>query len=113
MSYAWEVLKHKFFCGIEALLTPLSCNSHSISLVLAGSDGLYLVVDEQGTFREDNFQKAVASMTETAVDGKGIGGSKNGGAKGGKDASSTGEGSDIYKIVRMIMERNYDPGRVG
>jgi superfamily II RNA helicase len=35
----------------------------------SGGDGLYLVVDERGTFREDNFQKAVAALTNTATDG--------------------------------------------
>lgn len=30
----------------------------------AGADGLFLVVDERGVFREDSFQKAVASLTD-------------------------------------------------
>jgi len=29
-------------------------------------DGLYLVVDEKSTFREDSFQRAVAALTEAA-----------------------------------------------
>lgn len=29
-----------------------------------------MVVDEQGTFREDNFQKAVAALNDSQVDGK-------------------------------------------
>lgn len=29
-----------------------------------GADGLFLVVDERGVFREDSFQKAVASLTD-------------------------------------------------
>jgi ATP-dependent RNA helicase DOB1 len=29
-----------------------------------------MVVDERSTFREDNFQKAVAVLTDTAADGK-------------------------------------------
>lgn len=28
----------------------------------AGSEGIYLVVDERSTFREDNFQKAMAAL---------------------------------------------------
>lgn len=86
---------------IERQLVAFNC-------VPAGSDGLFMVVDEQSTFREDNFQKAIASMTETAVDGKGTGGSKAGGQA--KKENRGGEGSDIFKIVKMIMERNYDPG---
>ncbi len=34
-----------------------------------GGDGLFMVVDDRGTFREDNFQKAVAALAETAADG--------------------------------------------
>lgn len=63
-----------------------------------------------GTFREDNFQKAIGALTEAAAEAKGRPGAKSG--KGGKRGSSdTGpnEKPDIYKIVRMCMERNYDP----
>ena len=30
----------------------------------AGGDGLYMVVDESGVFRDDNFQKAVAALND-------------------------------------------------
>ena len=65
---------------------------------------------DSGTFREDNFQKAIGALTEAAAEAKGRPGAKSG--KGGKRGSSdTGpnEKPDIYKIVRMCMERNYDP----
>jgi len=45
----------------------------------AGADALYMVVDERSRFREDNFQKAVAALTEGAegaANGKGKGGGK-------------------------------------
>jgi len=29
----------------------------------AGGDGLHMIVDERGVFREDSFQKAVAALT--------------------------------------------------
>lgn len=35
----------------------------------SGGDGLFLIVDERSTFREDNFQKAIAALTATAADG--------------------------------------------
>ena len=35
----------------------------------AGSDALYMVVDERGVFREDNFQKAVAVVQDADADG--------------------------------------------
>jgi ATP-dependent RNA helicase DOB1 len=34
-----------------------------------GAEGLFLVVDERGAFRQDNFQAAVAALTDTAADG--------------------------------------------
>lgn len=38
------------------------------------ANGLFLVVDERGVFREDNFQKAVAALTESTkeAEGKGV-----------------------------------------
>ncbi|ORY47189.1 rRNA-processing arch domain-domain-containing protein, partial [Leucosporidium creatinivorum] len=74
----------------------------------AGGDGIHLVVDEKGAFREDNFQKAMGALTEgkgedpaSADAGKGKKGkTKKGGTKGP---------SDIYKIVKMIMVKNYNP----
>ncbi|EIE21291.1 antiviral helicase [Coccomyxa subellipsoidea C-169] len=69
-----------------------------------GGDGLFMVVDDRGTFREDNFQKAVAALAETAADGGGKKGGKKGGVNGKKE-----EESDIFKLVKMIMQRNFDP----
>ena len=73
----------------------------------AGGDGLYMVVDEKSTFREDNFQKAVTVLTEAAQEGAAA---KRKGKKGAKGQTALeSEESDIYKLVRMIMERQYDP----
>ncbi len=77
----------------------------------AGADGIHLVVDEKGVFREDNFQKAMSTIADKQGDDpanamarrKGRGRDKRmnkGGTKGP---------SDIYKIVRMIMTKNYNP----
>lgn len=47
---------------------------------VAGADGLFMVVDERGVFRDDNFQAAVAALQEagaaaaTKAGGKGAGG---------------------------------------
>jgi ATP-dependent RNA helicase DOB1 len=53
----------------------------------AGSEGIYLVVDERSNFREDNFQKAMASLAQ----GQGEKGrTKKGGAmKGGERVCSS------------------------
>lgn len=78
----------------------------------AGADGIHLVVDEKGVFREENFNKAMATIAEKAGDdgsdpmakrkGKGKDKKVN---KGGKKDGPT----DIYKIVKMIMMKNYNP----
>tara|TARA_R110002050_G_scaffold224516_3_gene360493 strand:- start:1614 stop:1862 length:249 start_codon:yes stop_codon:yes gene_type:complete len=48
---------------------------------IEGGDGLYLVVDERGNFRENNFQKALSSLSGTTLDSVQtdavIGGSEN------------------------------------
>lgn len=77
----------------------------------SGADGIHLIVDEKGVFREDNFQKAMSTMAEKQGEDpanamarrKGKGKDKRinkGGTKGP---------SDIYKIIRMIMTKNYNP----
>jgi len=78
----------------------------------AGGDGLFLVVNEKGEFREDNFQKALAVLAEPPADmqsGMKSGGGKKkvkGGRKGGNGPP------EIFKIVKMIMERHYEPAIV-
>ncbi|CAM6113273.1 unnamed protein product [Calypogeia fissa] len=70
-----------------------------------GGDGLYLVVDEKTTFREDNFQKVV-----NAVSASGTAKKENGKLQKltGKKKEEAGP-SDIFKLVKMIMLRQYDP----
>ncbi|KAL6985027.1 Helix-loop-helix protein 2 [Sarracenia purpurea var. burkii] len=73
-----------------------------------GGSGLYLVVDENDQFREDNFMK----LQETLAKQKNGDGNKSANAKmSGRIArGGTGSGgSDIYKIVKMIMERKFEP----
>uniref|UniRef100_I2CQP2 ATP-dependent RNA helicase DOB1 n=1 Tax=Nannochloropsis gaditana (strain CCMP526) TaxID=1093141 RepID=I2CQP2_NANGC len=66
----------------------------------SGGEGLYLVVDEKSRFREDNFQKAMAVL-------QGEGGEEESGKK--KKNGGKGQQSELGKIVRLIMERSYDP----
>ncbi|CAK9262411.1 unnamed protein product [Sphagnum jensenii] len=74
----------------------------------AGGDGLYLVVDEKGKFRDSSFQKAVNALSTNEG---GDGNKKENGKwqKGGKGGAGVGENSDIFKIVKMIMLRQFDP----
>ncbi|EPY50920.1 ATP-dependent RNA helicase [Schizosaccharomyces cryophilus OY26] len=75
----------------------------------SGSDGIHLVVDEKSVFREENFQRAMTALVEKQGDDPaGIVSKKN--AKKGKTGKGGVKGpSDIYKIVKMIMLKNYNP----
>ncbi|XP_010541963.1 PREDICTED: DExH-box ATP-dependent RNA helicase DExH10 isoform X2 [Tarenaya hassleriana] len=73
-----------------------------------GGSGLYLVVDENEQFREDNFMKMQDTFPKQKPgDGKKSSNIKAGGrvARGGNGSG----GSDVYKIVKMIMERQFQP----
>ncbi|XP_056593376.1 LOW QUALITY PROTEIN: exosome RNA helicase MTR4 [Triplophysa dalaica] len=71
----------------------------------AGGDGLHLVVDENGDFREDNFNTAMQVLRDVGETGG------NSGAKWdpkGRKGGTRGP-SNVFKIVKMIMERNFQP----
>ncbi|CAM9199818.1 unnamed protein product [Ectocarpus sp. 4 AP-2014] len=75
-----------------------------------GGEGLHLVVDNKGRFRENNFQKAMAKLQATPEEQAVAEGKKTFGAK--KQTKKKGEGSDLYKIVRLVMDRSLDPAIV-
>ncbi|PVV05142.1 hypothetical protein BB560_000339 [Smittium megazygosporum] len=75
----------------------------------SGGDGIYLVVDEKGQFRNENFKKSINALQEaqgSAVDS--IDSKTRKGGKINKGSDKRGP-SDIFKIVKMIMNRNYNP----
>jgi ATP-dependent RNA helicase DOB1 len=74
----------------------------------AGGDGLHLVVDANGDFHEENFHKALAKLETSAANTEIAARAKGRGAPNSKGAKERG-GTDIYKIVKLIMDRNYDP----
>lgn len=71
----------------------------------SGGDGLYLVVDEKGKFREDSFQKALNALVPASEGGK----RENGKWQKVAMVGRAGEDSDIFKMVKMIIQRQYDP----
>ncbi|KAI0142472.1 antiviral helicase [Hypoxylon sp. NC0597] len=80
----------------------------------AGGTGIFLVVDEKGVFREHNFnktmqlieeRKAAAEANENEARQKGKGKHKKN-FKGGNNESQQ---ADIQKIVKMIMNKNFNP----
>ncbi|KAF3774853.1 DExH-box ATP-dependent RNA helicase [Nymphaea thermarum] len=74
-----------------------------------GGSGLYLVVDEKEQFREDNFLKLQDTFAKQKVqcnpERNGHGRAAGRIAKGGTASG----GSDIYKIIKMIMEHKFQP----
>jgi len=68
----------------------------------AGGDGVYMVVDEKGHFREDNFHRAVNAL-QKAVDAVGTETKKMQKRRGRASAG------DLDKIVRMCSDRGYLP----
>ena len=66
---------------------------------------MHMVVDEKSVFREDNFSKAVAAVGEASEAASKAGRER----KDKKGHVAQEQESDIFKIVRMIMERGYDP----
>ena len=93
----WVAKLHNQICHVvytEYRPTPLQ---HYI--FPAGGDGLHLVVDEKGVFREENFQKAILTLNKAGE-----------AAAGGSHRTNKKQaGADCYKIIKMIMERHYDP----
>ncbi|CAN6677587.1 unnamed protein product [Malus baccata var. baccata] len=71
-----------------------------------GGNGLYLVVDENEQFREENFVKLHDTFSKQKLSD----GQRNNKASGrlAKGGTASG-GSDIFKIVKMIMERKFQP----
>jgi ATP-dependent RNA helicase DOB1 len=82
----------------------------------AGAEGIYCVVDETGKFKDENFKRAMASMSGDTdgnakpSDGQ-EGGDGKGGGKGGKlrKRNPTAGRSNIFKLIRMVMDRSLSP----
>ena len=64
----------------------------------AGAEGLHLVVNEKGEFREDNFNLAMEGLKTTGESGGAV-----------KRSNNPQTQSNIFKIVKMINERNFQP----
>ncbi|CAI7645664.1 Helicase C-terminal [Penicillium manginii] len=77
----------------------------------AGGEGIHLVVDEKGTFREENFQKAMGAIAEKRGDDPNDALAKRKGKGNDKKINKGGNKgpSDIFKIVRMVMLKKLNP----
>ncbi|KAK2743605.1 ATP-dependent RNA helicase mtr4 [Onygenales sp. PD_40] len=77
----------------------------------SGAEGIHLVVDEKGVFREENFQKAMSTIADKqGADPADVNAKRKGKGKDKKTNKGENKGpSDIFKIVKMIMIKNYNP----
>lgn len=106
MEFAeWIVKTHNQPCHV--VYTDFRPTPLQHYLFPAAGDGIHLVVDEKGTFREENFQKAMSSIAQGDDPASGESLKKKNGEtnKGGNKDSR----SDIYKIVKMIYMKRYNP----
>ncbi len=97
----WVCFIHKQPCHVvytDYRPTPLQ---HYI--FPAGGDGIHLVVDEKGNFKEDNFNTAMNVLLSAGDAAKGDQRGRKGGMN--QNASQT----NIFKIVKMVMEKNFAP----
>lgn len=79
-----------------------------------GGDGLHLVVDERGKFRESNFQKAMATLQSSsnmdAAIAEAVAESGNSKKRGRQQrGKKSGPEAGLHKIVKLIMDRNLNP----
>jgi ATP-dependent RNA helicase DOB1 len=79
----------------------------------AGGNGIYLIVDEKGNFKEHNFNEAMAAIeskkgsdpADWSAKQKGRGKNK----KTNKGGDAPDEKSDIAKVIKMIIKKSFQP----
>ena len=71
----------------------------------ANGEGIFLVMDRQSKFRDGNFEQAVTVI----ADGGGAAAARVANRARGDDGKNDAMNQDIFKIIRMVVERNYDP----
>ena len=92
------------FSAILSHNTCIPSYSSRVSSIgpLPGGDGLFMVVDEQSNFKEDNFNTAMSVLKNAGDAAKGDAG--NIGKKGG----TKGE-SNCYKVLLLAMRLQHRP----
>lgn len=74
----------------------------------AGADGIFLIVDEQSTFRHDNFAKAMTKVGGSAA-GESSGGGADAKAQKRQQGGDKGKSQPIMDIIKLVMDRNMYP----
>ena len=78
-----------------------------------GAEGIFMVVDDEGNFKDDTFKRAMAAVGSTPEGAKGgavatrQGG--KGGGKGGKGGKGNNQAHSLQKIIKLIMTNGLSP----
>lgn len=107
----WIVHIHKQPCHV--VYTNYRPTPLQHYLFPAGGDGIHLVVDEKGTFKEENFQRALNIFGKSGKAGKDglevIGSTTKSRNRAASNRNAPPGTSDLYKVVRMILSKNLYP----
>ena len=76
----------------------------------SGGEGIYLVVDEKGQFREDNFKEALATIQDTPKNNKKSSNHKN---NKGKGADKTDNSTGKEELLRTRSWKNHERLHLG
>ena len=95
MEFAeWICMTHEQPCHV--VYTDFRPTPLQHYLFPAGGDGIHLVVDEKGSFREDNFQKAMGTLAHSRGDDP----ADPGAGKGRKGRSRKGTSKGPSQLAR-------------
>ena len=102
-------------CAVSVIHTEYRPTPLQHYIFPAGGDGIHLVVDETGKFREDNFTTALAVVAANAQAAQAMRDARMAARSGGRDgreAAAAQQGpqrSDMYKLVNMLLQRGLAP----
>ncbi|EGB08162.1 hypothetical protein AURANDRAFT_268, partial [Aureococcus anophagefferens] len=103
---SWIAVTHRQPCHVvytDYRPTPLV---HYV--FAAGGEGLHLVVDEKGAFKEANFEKAMAQLT-AGDDPSAPKSAQSGPAKKKRGGNSKQQDDDLKRIIGLIVEKDMAP----
>lgn len=78
----------------------------------SGGEGIFLIVDRTSTFKKENFLKAISIANEKGAE---VAQARTAARKASEMAGGDGsqaklaQNTDVFKIIKMIVDRNYDP----
>ena len=110
---AWVARVHS--CAVSVIHTEYRPTPLQHYIFPAGGDGIHLVVDDTGRFREDNFTSALAVVAANAQAAQAMRDARMAARAGGREARESAaqqqgpQRSDMYKLVNMLLQRSLGP----